>query len=255
MDSKVRLDFEAREGARLGEFREVWERRLDDVFDDVADYYDEANVFASLGQWDRLRDRFVATMAPVAGERVLDVCAGTNAIGIALLEREPQLEVHAIDRSEAMQRVGARRAEARGQHIESHIGDVHRLPFPDQHFDLVTLQWASRHLRIVDVFSEVHRVLKPGGRFCHCDMLRPESCLVEGLYYAYLRGCLTLTGLVYGSGPSALDARRYFIKALRMFYSSRELAQMLRSLGFADVRYRDLLFGTIAFHRAHKEPA
>jgi demethylmenaquinone methyltransferase/2-methoxy-6-polyprenyl-1,4-benzoquinol methylase len=252
MDSRVRFDFETREDARLDAFRKVWDQHLDDVFDDVADYYDQANRFASLGQWDRLMDTFIPIIDPRPNERVLDVCAGTNAVGIAMLERESALEVHAMDRSEAMQRVGTRRANAHGFEIQSHIGDVHRLPFPDDHFDLVTLQWASRHLRVVDVFSEIRRVLKPGGRFCHGDMLRPESCLVEGLYYTYLRGCLTLTGLVYGSGRSALDARRYFIKALRMFYSSRELAELLRLLGFTNVSYRDVLLGTMAFHRAYK---
>ena len=50
------------------------------------------------------------------GERVLDVCAGTSAIGIALLKREPTLEVHAIDRSAAMQEVGRQRADALGFH-------------------------------------------------------------------------------------------------------------------------------------------
>ena len=73
-------------------------------------------------------------------QRVLDVCAGTNAIGIALLKREPTLEIHAIDRSTAMQEVGRQRAEHLGFHINSVIADVHTLPFPDNHFDVVTLQ-------------------------------------------------------------------------------------------------------------------
>lgn len=252
MEQRTQVDFVAREVARRTAFDEVWEDQLDDVFADVADYYDRANVFASLGLWSWLRRSFVRTIELPAGARVLDVCAGTNAIGMALLDREPRLEVHAIDRSEAMQRVGAREARRRGHHIESHIGDVHRLPFPDAHFDIVTLQYASRHLRVMDVFGEIHRVLKPGGRFHHCDMLRPENRLVEELYYAYLRGCLTLTGLIYRSNESALGARRYFIKALRLFYSPTELAQMLRGIGFSRVSYCTRLCGTIGFHRADK---
>ena len=74
-----------------------------------------------------------------------------------------------------MQRVGGRLAEGQGPRIHSVIGDVHELPFPDNHFDVVTLQWATRHLRALKVFSEIRRVLRPGGRFHHCDMLRPRS--------------------------------------------------------------------------------
>ena len=108
-----------------------------------------------------------------------------------------------MDRSAEMQAVGQERAHARGVHIHSTIGDVHELPFPDNHFDVVTLQWASRHLRIKRVLSEIRRVLKPGGRFHHCDMLRPANPTVEKLYYAYLRFCLSFTGFVFRSGPVA----------------------------------------------------
>jgi len=184
------------------------------------------------------------------GDRVLDVCAGTNAVGIAMLKREPGLEVHAMDRSAEMQEVGRRRAEALGMRIESVIGDVHKLPFPDNHFDIVTLQWATRHLRVKQVFSEILRVLKPNGRFYHCDMLRPANPLVETLYYSYLRLCLNVTAAVFGSGPSAHGLKRYFINALEMFYSADELSLLLRELGFQRVGSRTVLAGMIGFHRA-----
>jgi demethylmenaquinone methyltransferase/2-methoxy-6-polyprenyl-1,4-benzoquinol methylase len=188
------------------------------------------------------------------GQRVLDVCAGTNAVGIALLKREPSLEVCAMDRSAAMQACGRERAAARGLHIDSVIGvgDVHVLPFPDNHFDVVTIQWASRHLRVREVFTEIHRVLKPGGRFHHCDMLRPGNRIVEKLYYGYLRGCLWITGLLFRSGEAAMNAKRYFIDALEAFYSAEELSQVLRELGYRDVVSKTVLAGMVGFHRAAK---
>ena len=136
-----------REIAREERFNVVWTQELNDVFADVAPYYDRANTIASLGLWGWFLRKFMDTVDIRPGERVLDVCAGTNAIGIALLKREPTLEVHAIDRSAAMQEVGRRNARAKGLRIRSLSGDVHTLPFPDRHFDAVTLQFASRHLR------------------------------------------------------------------------------------------------------------
>ncbi|UCH52577.1 MAG: class I SAM-dependent methyltransferase, partial [Pseudomonadota bacterium] len=234
------------------EFRDVWSNQLDDVFADVAKYYDRANHVASLGLWNYFRDQFRATIEVRPGQRVLDVCAGTNAVGIALLEREPTLSVHAIDRSAAMQEVGQARAKARGFSIESTIGDVHRLPFPDNHFDVVTLQWASRHLRVMDVFREIHRVLKPGGHFYHCDMERPDNRFVELTYYGYLRFCLAFTALVFRSSEAARNCKKYFIETLSRFYSANELSQLLRELGFQDVRQKTLLGGMIGMHRAAK---
>ena len=102
-----------REYARSRAFESIWSNELDDVFADVARYYDRANIFATLGLLPHLRRRFVATMDIRPNDRVLDVCAGTNVIGIDLLKREPSLEVHAVDRSRAMQEVGARTARAR----------------------------------------------------------------------------------------------------------------------------------------------
>jgi demethylmenaquinone methyltransferase/2-methoxy-6-polyprenyl-1,4-benzoquinol methylase len=188
-------------------------------------------------------------------QRVLDVCAGTNAIGIALLKREPTLKVHAIDRSAEMLGVGRQRAAASRLHIESVIGDVHHLPFPDNYFDVVTLQFAARHLRVGAVFAEIYRVLKPGGRFHHCDMLRPANPLVEQLYYAYLRFCLAFTGVVFRSGTAALNCKKYFIDALEMFYSADELCLVLRGLGYRNVAAKTILTGMIGFHCATKPVA
>ena len=244
-----------REIAREERFNAVWTRELNDVFADVAPYYDRANYVASLGLWGYFLRKFMETVDIKPGERVLDVCAGTNAIGIALLKREPTLEVHAIDRSEAMQEVGRQMAEAQGFRIRSVIDDVHTLPYPDNSFDIVTLQFASRHLRIRRVAEEVRRVLKPGGRFYHSDMLRPGNPVVEKMYYAYLRLCLWFTGFLFRSGPTALNCKKYFINALQMFYSAEELCDVLEDLGFRDVTSTTVLSGMLGFHRAVKPPA
>ena len=241
-----------REWARSRAFEPIWTQVLDDVFADVAPYYDRANVFATLGLLNPLRRRFVDTMELHPGERVLDVCAGTNVIGIDLARREPTLEIHAIDRSRRMQEVGARAAAAQGVAIRSHIGDVHSLPFPDGHFDVVTLQWATRHLRAARVVSEIRRVLKPGGRFYHCDMLRPSSRIIEEAYCLYLTACVGLVSWAFRSAPAALSCRRYFVDAIRLFYSTAEFSELLRQHGFADVVGRSVLFGTVAYHRATK---
>ena len=236
-----------REIAREERFNVVWTQELNDVFADVAPYYDRANYIASLGLWGWFLRKFMDTVDVRPGERALDVCAGTNAIGIALLKREPGLEVHAIDRSAAMQEVGRQRAGAEGFRIQSVIDDVHTLPYPDNSFDIATLQFASRHLRI-------RRVLKPGGRFYHCDMLRPGNRTVERLYYAYLRFCLWFTGFLFRSGPAALNCKEYFIQALQMFYSAQELSDMLEDVGFREVTARTVFCGMLGFHRAVKPP-
>ena len=246
------LRFADREWARKDAFTGIWKDTLDSVFADVAPYYDIASNIASLGLCARWRRRFISTVRLGPGDRVLDLCAGTNGVGIELLRREPRAAVVALDRSEAMQKVGRDLARARGFRIGSIIGDAHKLPFPDDGFDVVTLQWASRHLRVVDVFAEVRRVLRPEGCFHHCDMLRPERKVVETLYGAYLKACVSATARLFRSGSEARSCRDYFIRAIRMFYSAEELTELLAATGFAEVTCTRAAGGIVAAHRAVK---
>lgn len=244
--------FSGREQARKKAFSRIWGNELHAVFRDVAPYYDVASNVASLGMCKTWRHRFLAAVDVKAGDAVLDVCAGTNAVGIGLLKRQPGARITAIDRSEAMQTVGQQLARESGVAIKSVVGDAHHLPFPDDSFDVATLQWASRHLQIVDVFSEIRRVLKPGGSFYHCDMLRPENQAVQLLYSTYLKGCVSATALIFGSGAEAWSCRDYFVEAVELFYSSREITELLEHVGFTSVTAQNAMGGIMAIHRAKK---
>jgi demethylmenaquinone methyltransferase/2-methoxy-6-polyprenyl-1,4-benzoquinol methylase len=244
--------FSEKEIERNDQFEHVWTDQLDLVFKDVAPYYDSANYIASLGLWGYFKRSFLSIIQLKEQQQALDVCAGTNAVGIAMLEKEPTLAVTAIDRSPHMQVVGQRRAREAGFNIDSTLGDVHHLPFPDASFDVVTLQFASRHLRVMQVFKEIHRVLKPGGHFYHSDMLRPANPLIAKLYFAYLKICLTTTALVFNSSEAALNCRKYFVETLSMFYSAAELSKLMESVGFQQVECKTIFAGMLGFHRGIK---
>ncbi len=254
MNTTIRTEhaFSSNEIARNHAFSKVWSGDLKDVFADVADYYDRANMVASLGLLSWWLKRFVSTIDLSPGDKVLDTCAGTNVMGIALLKKQPDLDVQAIDRSADMQRVGADRASKLGFNIKSDIADVHQLPYPDNHFDVVTLQYASRHLGIMQVTKEINRVLKPGGYFYHCDMLRPQNSTIEKAYYAYLKFSLAFTSWLFSSNQPALNTREYFIDALKMFYSAEEFSELLQQVGFTSVQHESVYGGMVAFHKARK---
>ena len=102
----------SREAVREQRFADVWNNDLNDAFADIARYYDRANEIAALGLWSTFLKRFMQTVDIKPQQKVLDVCAGTNAIGVALLKREPTLDVQAMDRSAEMQAVGQQNAKA-----------------------------------------------------------------------------------------------------------------------------------------------
>jgi demethylmenaquinone methyltransferase / 2-methoxy-6-polyprenyl-1,4-benzoquinol methylase len=245
--------FSQREQHRRELFSATWKALIPEVFKDVPRYYRVGNIVASIGLWELWVWQFVGTIDIPRGGQVLDVCAGTNDIGIRLLRNRPDLAVTAIDRSREMQEEGRRRAQGCGLRIESVIHDVHELPFPDASFDAVTLQAASRHLQLDRVLPEILRVLKPGGRFYHCDMLRPDSGRIQRLYLSFLHVSVGLTATLFRSSMASRRCREYFKQAIANFYTADELSDVLRLVGFAEVRCRKSFWrGMVAFHAASR---
>lgn len=245
--------FDAREQRRRSLFSRTWGELIPKVFEDVPKYYRLGNVVASFGLWEVWVWQFINTIELQPGYRALDVCAGTNDIGVRLLRREPGLSLTAVDRSREMQEEGQNRARHYGVRIDSVIHDVHELPFPDASFDVVTLQAASRHLQLDKVLPEILRVLKPGGHFYHCDMLKPSTRAIEWLYVHFLRWSVTWTALIFESSRASRDCCDYFHDAISNFYTPEELSAVFRLVGFTNVTCRKSVWGgMVGFHRSQK---
>ena len=247
-------DFVKREHLRSHLFGEVWRNLIPEVFRDVPTYYDRGNAVASLGHCARWSNKFAEAINRhlPRGAQVLDVCSGTHDIPLRLFALDPTVQVHAVDGSAHMMAEGQRRARERNLTIDTRVCDAHELPFPDHSFDAVTLQFASRHLEIIKAFKEVHRVLKPGGIFCHNDMLRPASRLVEIPYLIFLRFSVWFTAVLFGSSAESKKCVGYFASAIRHFYTPRELERLLTEVGFAAIESRDFLTGVLTYHISRK---
>ncbi len=243
-----------KEDLRSHLFSETWRDLIPEVFRDVPAYYDKGNAVASLGSCSRWSNTFATAIDRhlPRGAKVLDVCSGTHDIPLRLLAFDPTLEIHTVDGSPHMTAEGQRRARERGLTIHARVCDAHVLPFPDNSFDAVTLQFASRHLQLVRSFKEIHRVLKPGGNFCHNDMLRPSSRVVEVPYLAYLRFSVWFTALLFGSSAESKKCVGYFADAIHHFYKPHELSELLDGVGFIGIENRDFLTGVMSYHISRK---
>ena len=247
-------NFLKKEDLRARLFADTWRTLIPEVFRDVPTYYDKGNAIASLGNCSRWSNRFAEAIHShlPQGSKVLDVCSGTHDIPLRLLARDPTLEIYAVDGSPHMTAEGQRRARERNLTIRAQVCDAHALPFPDQTFDAVTLQFASRHLEIIRAFKEIHRVLKPGGIFCHNDMLRPASRIVEEPYLVYLGFSVWFTAKLFGSSPESMKCIGYFANAIHHFYTPGELTELLKEVGFVDIENRSFLTGILSHHISHK---
>jgi demethylmenaquinone methyltransferase/2-methoxy-6-polyprenyl-1,4-benzoquinol methylase len=94
-------------------------------------------------------------------------------------------------------------------------------------------------------FGEMHRVLKPGGRFLCLEFSRPTNALFRGLYDFYSFALMPLLGgLIAGSAESYACLP----ETIRMFPLPDELSAMLARIGFQQVRCRPMTNGIAVAH-------
>jgi SAM-dependent methyltransferase len=110
-----------------------------------------------------------------AGENVLDVGTGTGVV--AITAARAGAEVTGLDLTPEL--LDEARENARIAQMEQIVwseGDAEALPYPDRSFDVVVSQFGHMFApRPEAAVSEIHRVLKPGGRFGASH--RPHVCV------------------------------------------------------------------------------
>lgn len=212
------------------------------MFDTVAEKYDLTNDVLTMGidrMWRRATTRAVDA---VAGQRVLDIAAGTGT------SSEPFADagVHVIpaDFSLGMLRVGHRRRPD----LAFTAADATRLPFADESFDAVTMSFGLRN--VVDVAAalrEFARVTKPGGRLVICEFSQP---VLGPVRTAYREGVLRVLPSIARRTASNPESYVYLADSIRAWPGQRELAAQIGAAGWSQVHWRNLSGGIVALHRA-----
>lgn len=217
------------------------------MFDRVASNYDLTNDLLSAGVAPYWRSQTRLAVRPRAGERILDVAAGTGTMSKQFADAGA--DVVALDFSQGMIDVGRER-HADEPNIEFVQGDAMDLPFDDDSFDAATISYGLRNVQQPKVaIAEMLRVLRPGGRIVICEFSTVTNPALRAGYEAYMRFVMPpLTRIV----SSDADAYRYLNESIQAWPEQRVLASWLREAGFERVKYRNLTFGISALHKGFK---
>jgi len=224
------------------------------MFDAIAGRYDFLNHFLSGGIDRGWRRKAIRSLALTGTERVLDLCTGTGDVAIAArTANPPAARVVGVDFANLMLRVGL--DKLRRERLTSAIalvrGDATKIPVGDRSVNAVTVAFGIRNVERVDrAFSEMHRVLRPGGRFAILEFAVPTTPGIRGVYLWYFKHVLPRLGR-FVSGHAT--AYQYLQASVTAFAAPDEFMKGLRQVGFVDVSADPLTFGTVILYTGRRE--
>ncbi len=225
-------------------------RRVQQMFAGIAHRYDFLNHFLSVSidrHWRRIAVAKVRELIPSAPPACLDVCSGTGDLAIAL-HRAFGNKVVATDFCHPMLTRAHAKIAAAGieRSIHNTEADALSLPFRDRSFDAVTIAFGLRNLEDpVRGLSEMHRLLRPGGAAVILEFSKPVVPILRNLFGFYFQHVLPRIGAAISGDPAAYQ---YLPDSVANFPSQKELVDLMRTVGFEGVGYRNLSGGIAALH-------
>jgi demethylmenaquinone methyltransferase / 2-methoxy-6-polyprenyl-1,4-benzoquinol methylase len=203
------------------------------LFDDTARDYDRLNGLFSFGTGRLYRRAALRRAGLAAGERVLDVAAGTGLLAAEARHLAgPAGLVIALDVSWGMLRAardipGLAAVQAEADHM----------PLRERQFDLLTMGYALRHVATLNTaFAEFHRVLRPGGRLLLLEIGRPRSRFGHALLRLYLGRIVPLLSRFLGRSGQAARLMRYYWDTIDHCVPPETILAAMRLTGFSDCR-------------------
>ena len=221
-------------------------RRVRGVFDSVAGKYDLMNDLMSGGLHRAWKAYTVMVANLREGQRALDIAGGTGDLALAFSKKVGTTgQVVHTDINEAMLRTGRDRLLDAGVILPTTVCDAEKLPFPDGHFDVVSVAFGLRNMTHKDAaLREMARVLKPGGKLLVLEFSQVAGPLRKAYDLYSFKVLPRLGSLVAGDAESY----RYLAESIRMHPNQQELKALMKSNGFGHVDFHNMTAGVVALH-------
>ncbi len=218
------------------------------IFDDTAADYDRIEAMLAWGSGSRYRRQALMRGGLKPGMKVLDVGVGTGLVAAqaCILTGNPAL-VTGVDPSPGMMA-----ASKLPETMVLMEGRAESLPFPDNHFDFVSMGYALRHISDLGVaFAEFERVLKPGGRLCILEITQARSRPGRWLLKSYMRGVIPLLTRFVSGQKNTATIWRYYWDTIEACVPPEQVMGALGAAGLMQVG-RHLEIGIFSEYQAVK---
>ncbi len=216
-----------------------------DLFDGLPRHYDELSAALSFWQDPRWRRALVGEIAPLPGQRILDVATGTGMVAAELLRRA-DCSVVGLDQSEPMlARARARFAGLPESQLRLVQGEAEQLPFADASFDALTFTYLLRYVEDpAATLAELARVVRPGGRVASLEFGVPPLAPARLAWRFYTAVGLPSLGRI--ASPEWARVGSFLGPSIRGFYARHPLEALVgywQRAGLQGVRVRRMSLG------------
>jgi ubiquinone/menaquinone biosynthesis C-methylase UbiE len=127
----------------------------------------------------RFAEDALALLDPSAASiQVLDIGTGTAQIPVLMLDRDKRIQVLAVDLADEMLRVATDNVAKAGYGSQCRLAklDAKALRVPDRRYDLVVCNSTAHHIpEPLTLFTEIARIVRPGGAILVRDLIRPPT--------------------------------------------------------------------------------
>lgn len=224
----------------MGLGRSYWEEVIG-VLEEIIPVYDKVNRYISLGRDTMHRNRGIRG-AVLPGDSVLDAGSGFgNMSRTADMICSSNVHITMYDPLVPMlKNTGALFDNPPGLSC----GVFEHIPFKSNVFDAAMCGYSLRDaIRLADALTELHRVLKPGGRLVIVDLGKPDCMLVRAGVSFYLRAILPIVAYIAGGRLGLKFATLY--GTFKRWPKNKVLERMLLER-FSRVEFeKDLMGGAI----------
>jgi demethylmenaquinone methyltransferase / 2-methoxy-6-polyprenyl-1,4-benzoquinol methylase len=222
------------------------------MFDNISGNYDGLNRIISFGIDVKWRKKVLKLVAAKNPENILDIATGTGDLAI-LMTKTNAKKIIGLDISAGMLEVGKKKiADKKLNHIiDMVIGDSENMPFPDNHFDAITVSFGIRNFENLEKgLAEILRVLKPNGIFVILETSNPTKTPYKQGYNFYTKNILPIIGKLFSKDNVAYG---YLSESAAVFPFGEALNNILRKIGFIDVEALPQTFGVATIYSASKK--
>ena len=222
------------------------------MFDTISRNYDGLNRVISFGIDIKWRKKVLKLVSDKNPKTVLDIATGTGDLAILMANTNAE-KIIGLDISAGMLEVGKTKIKAKNlsDKIEMILADSENMPFKDHTFDAITVAFGVRNFENLEKgLAEILRVLKPNGIFVILETSVPDKTPYKQGYSFYSKNILPLIGKLFSKDDSAYQ---YLSESASVFPYGEALNNILRKIGFIEVKAMPQTFGVATIYSASKK--